>query len=174
MSTYSRREFIESSAALAAALGINLEPWPARITERPAQQAPPQNPGPDLAVVNARVYTIDSAVPRAQAFAVKNGRFTAVGSTGDIRNLTTRGTQVLDAGGMTVVPGFIDGHCHPSGVNELIGVNVNLRTVDEVKAALRKKAAETPPGYWVSGYMYDDTKLDRPVTRRDLDEALLL
>jgi predicted amidohydrolase YtcJ len=41
-----------------------------------------------------------------------------------------------------------------------------------VKEALRRKAASTPPGYWVTGYMYDDTKLDRPVTRRDLDEAV--
>ncbi|NIM52653.1 MAG: hypothetical protein GTO22_25980 [Gemmatimonadales bacterium] len=66
---------------------------------------------------------------------------------------------------------MIDAHCHPSGVRELTGVNVNLRTVAEVKEALRRRAAETPPGYWVSGYMYDDTKLDRPVIRRDLDEA---
>lgn len=166
-----RREFLESTTALAASLGVDLDHWPAALTERRAQQAAPQNPGPDLAVVNARVYTVDAALPRAEAFAAKNGRITAVGSTGDIRNLVTRGTQVLDAGGMTVVPGFIDAHCHPTGVNELIGVNVNLNTVEEVKAALRKKAAETPPGYWVSGYMYDDTKLDRPVTRRDLDQA---
>jgi hypothetical protein len=166
-----RREFLESTAALSAAFGVNLDHWPAGNPERPAQQAAPQNPGPDLAVLNARIYTVDAATPRAEAFAVKNGRITAVGSTSDIRNLVTRGTQVLEAGGMTVVPGFIDGHCHPSGVNELIGVNVNLNTVEEVKAALRKKAAEAPSGYWVSGYMYDDTKLDRPVTRRDLDQA---
>ncbi|MBI3982492.1 MAG: amidohydrolase [Gemmatimonadetes bacterium] len=138
---------------------------------RQVQQQASPDPGPDFVVVNARVYTVDDALPRAEAFAVKHGRFTAVGSTSDIRNLGTRGTQTIDGAGMTVVPGFIDGHCHPSGVNELIGVNVNLNTVAEVKAALRKKAATTPPGYWVSGYMYDDTKLDRPVTRKDLDEA---
>ena len=82
------------------------------------------------------------------------------------------GTRVIDAAGMTITPGFIDTHSHPGGVSELTGVNVNLRTVAEVKDALRRKAATTPPGYWVSGYMYDDTKLDRPVTRRDLDEAV--
>src|SRR3970040_790743 len=112
-----------------------------------------------------------AAPRRAEAFAVKHGRFLAVGGNADIRNLVQRGTQVIDAAGMTVTPGFIDAHCHPSGVNELTGVNVNLNTVAEVKAALRARAAKTPPGYWVSGYMYDDTKLDRPVTRNDLDEA---
>ena len=127
---------------------------------------------PELIVVNARVYTIDDSMPRAEAFAVQNGRFSAVGSNSEIRALADRNTRVVDAGGMTVVPGFVDTHSHPSGVQELTGVNVNLRTVAEVKAALARKAASTPPGFWVTGYMYDDTKLDRPVTRRDLDEAV--
>ena len=165
----SRRDFFEASAALAAALNLPDLPWPA-APGSPVQQGAP-NETPDLAVVNARVYTVDAALPRAEAFAVKHGRFLAVGGNADIRNLVQRGTQVIDAADMTVTPGFIDAHCHPSGVNELTGVNVNLNTVAEVKAALRARAAKTPPGYWVSGYMYDDTKLDRPVTRNDLDEA---
>ncbi len=165
----SRREFVERSAALAAALNLPELPWTGALASSTQQPAPRE--APDLVVVNARVYTVDDAGPRAEAFAVKNGRFLAVGSGGDIRNLVRQGTQVIDAAGMAVTPGFIDGHCHPSGVNELIGVNVNLNTVAEVKAALRAKGAKTPPGYWVSGYMYDDTKLDRPVTRKDLDDA---
>jgi predicted amidohydrolase YtcJ len=172
MSNYSRREFLESGAALAAAIGLDPEPALAMAAERRAQQQAARDPGPDFIVINARVYTVDDDLPRAEAVAVKHGRFTAVGSTGDTRNLATRGTRVMDAAGMSVVPGFIDSHCHPSGVNELIGVNVNLDTVAQVKAVLAKKAATTPPDYWVSGYMYDDTKLDRPVTRKDLDEAV--
>jgi predicted amidohydrolase YtcJ len=127
---------------------------------------------PDLIVVNAKVYTMDDTRPHAEAFAVQNGRFSAVGTNAEVRALAGRATQVIDAAQMTVVPGFIDTHSHPNGVQELTGVNVNLRTVAEVKEALRRKAATTPPEYWVSGYMYDDTKLDRPVTRRDLDEAV--
>ena len=72
---------------------------------------------------------------------------------------------------MTVTAGFIDAHCHPSGVEELYGVNTNLRTVREIQAAIKKKADDTPPGFWVTGFMFDDTKLDRPLTRKDLDEA---
>jgi hypothetical protein len=98
----------------------------------------------------------------------------AVGSNDEVRGLATRGTEVVDAAGMTVVPGFIDAHCHPDGVDELTGVNVNLPTIADIKDALRKKAAQTPPGFWVTGYMYDDTKLrdGRPVHRRDLDDAV--
>jgi predicted amidohydrolase YtcJ len=154
-----RREFLASGALFPLALG---EGTPALSLFEP----------PELAVVNGTVYTVDAARPRAEAFAVQNGRFMAVGSSAEIRALAGRTTRVIDAKGMTVVPGFIDAHSHPSGVNELTGVNVNLRTVAEVKEALRRKAATTPPEYWVSGFMYDDTKLDRPVTRKDLDEAV--
>ena len=172
MTNYSRREFLESGAALTAALGVGVSARPLGATT-PAQQQS-AGPGPDMVVLNARIFTVDEIQPRAEAFAVKNGRFIAVGSSDDIRNLVTSDTRVIDADGMTVTPGFVDAHTHPSGVRELTGVNVNLRSIAEIKEVLRKKAATTPPGYWVSGYMYDDTKLSegRAVSRRDLDEAV--
>jgi predicted amidohydrolase YtcJ len=131
-------------------------------------------PEPDLVVVNARVYTMDEKLPRAEAFAVKNGRFVAVGASNDLRGLAGPGARIFDAGNMTVTPGFIDAHCHPSGVSELYGVNLNLRSIAAIQEALRKKAAGTPPGYWVSGFLFDDTKLDdgRPLHRKDLDAAV--
>ena len=179
MANPGRRDFIGMGAAIAAALGIDTSGWTAAADEtatheaesRAARAATDREP-PDMVVVNARVWTVDERQPRAEAFAVQHGRFTAVGTNADVRNLAGPNTRVIDASRMTVTPGFIDTHSHPSGVNELTGVNVNLRTVAEVVAALRAKAATTPPGYWVTGYMYDDTKLDRPVTRRDLDEAV--
>ena len=167
MSTYTRKEFLGLGALLAGG---------AACAELPGSEA--QGPGdddrqPDLAVLNGRVYTVDDAAPQAEAFAVKHGRFIAVGRTDDVRNLVGPNTDVIDAAGMTVTPGFIDTHCHPSGVNELYGVNTNLRTVAEIQAVLRAKAAETPPGYWVSGFMFDDTKVvDGPLHRTHLDEAV--
>jgi predicted amidohydrolase YtcJ len=114
---------------------------------------PPSPPGPmqaraaieaDVIVVNGVVYTMDATVPRAEAFAVKSGRFLAIGSTADIRNVATARTQVIDAQGATVLPGFIDTHCHPSGINELFEVNANVRTVAELQANLKKKARRRP------------------------------
>ena len=117
------------------------------------------------------MFTSDAARSRAEAFAVKNGRFIAVGSTGEFRNVATARTRVIDAQQMFVTPGFIDCHCHPSGVQELYGVNTNVKTVREVQAAIRRKAESTPPGLWINGFQFDDTKLDRPLTKKDLDEA---
>jgi predicted amidohydrolase YtcJ len=62
---------------------------------------------PDLVVFNAKVYTVDPSMPTAEAFAVKAGRFTAVGSTAGIKALAGKRTQTYDAKQMTVVPGFM-------------------------------------------------------------------
>src|SRR5436190_19868055 len=70
---------------------------------------------PDLIVVNAKVYTVDQAAPRAEAFAVRAGRFLAVGGTDEIKALAGRSTQTFDARQMTVVPGLIDAHNHAPG-----------------------------------------------------------
>lgn len=170
----SRKEFLSLTALLAGGMAMTraasaAAPLPA---PRPSPQ-PGSGADADLVVLNARVLTSDPAVPRAEAFAVKHGRFLAVGSSADVRNLVRAGTRVLDAAGMTVTPGFIDAHCHPDGVRELFEVDGNLRSVAALKAAIAKKASETPPGYWVNAYMFDDTKLSdgRPLHRRDLDEV---
>jgi predicted amidohydrolase YtcJ len=167
MSTMSRAEFLGLGSVLAgAAIGCSRSAAPG------AEAANGQSRyEPDLVVLNARVYTIDDAQASAEAFAIKDGKFVAVGRSSDIRNLASRRTQVVDAAQMTVTPGFIDTHCHPSGVNELYEVNANVRTVAELQQALRKKAAATPPGYWINAFMFDDTKLDVPLHRTHLDDV---
>jgi len=169
---YTRGEFLGFGAVLAGAFTLGRGP---RCGLAAYEQQPPAARAlaaePDLIVVNARVLTSDPALPRAPAFAVKHGRFVAVGSNADVRNLATARTTTIDAQQMTVVPGFIDAHCHPSGVDELFGVNMNLRTVREIQAAIRQKAETSVPEVWIDGFMFDDTKLDRPLTRKDLDEA---
>ncbi|MBI4477543.1 MAG: amidohydrolase [Acidobacteria bacterium] len=172
MPKLTRNQFLKAAGLAAAATGVgNL--WPAEaLAESDAQQQPPLTNEPDLVVVNARVLTSDPATPRAEAFAVKNGRFVAVGSSGDVRNLATARTRVIDAQRATITPGFIDAHCHPSGVTELYGVDLDLRRVEDIMAALKKRASSTPPGQWVSGFKFDDTKLNRRLHRRDLDEAV--
>lgn len=169
MRNNSRREFLSLSAMLAGAVALAKVPFGRTLAQTPRLvPIPPESP--DFILVNGRVFTMDPVAPRAEAFAVKMGRFVAAGSNADIRHLATRTTPVVDAQGMTVVPGFIDCHCHPRGVNELYEVNANLRSVKELQDALRKKAAETPPGYWVQGYMFDDTKLsDGPLMKQHLD-----
>src|SRR5665213_1724905 len=79
---------------------------------------------PDLVVVNAKVITVDPRQPRAEAFAIKNGRFLAVGSNADIRNMIRAGGATWNAKGAAIVPGFIDTHNHAPGTTLLYEVLV--------------------------------------------------
>ncbi len=81
---HSRREFLGLTALGAA--GAIAPPW---LHDHDAWVAQSGTSGPeaDLVVFNARVYTMDAAMPRAEAFALKDGRFVAVGTSGDIRGL---------------------------------------------------------------------------------------
>ena len=133
----------------------------------------------DLVVVNAKVYTMESALRRAEGFAVSGGRIVAVGATAQVRSLARRRTRVIDAKGMTIVPGFIDTHNHPIGTTLLYEVlvgnpfEVEFVSIESIITKLREKARSTPPGMWVDGYFHDDTKLKdrRSLTRRDLDQV---
>ncbi len=88
MSKHTRREFLESGA-VAAAVGMG---FTGHRDLAPQQTQGSDDAGPDMVLVNGRVYTVDDTLPVAEAFAVKHDRFIAVGSTDDINNLVTRNT----------------------------------------------------------------------------------
>jgi predicted amidohydrolase YtcJ len=133
----------------------------------------------DLVVFNAKVHTVDQRAPKAEAFAVKNGRFTAVGATSEIKALIAKGRQTFDAKQMTIVPGFIDCHNHAGGnvlLYEVLVGNpfvVEFVTIASIVDKLRARARETPPGTWVEGYFFDDTKVkdNRQLNVHDLDQV---
>jgi len=133
----------------------------------------------DLVVRNANVHTVDPSAARAEAFAVRDGRFIAVGTNDSMDGLIGKGTEVYDAKRMAVVPGFIDCHLHPDGETLLYEVlvgnpfEVELVTIESIVGKLRERAAKTPPGQWVEGFFYDDTKVKdgRLITRADLDRV---
>lgn len=176
MSHHTRREFVGRTAAGLA--GIAAWPW---VSDARAADDPPgtRGPEPDLVVINARVYTIDPRLPRAEAFAVKAGRFVAVGSSAEMKALAGKGTQTYDAKRMTVVPGFIDTHNHPRGdvllYEVLVGnpFEVEFVSIASIIEKLRARAQHTPAGTWVEGHFFDDTKLKdkRPLNVRDLDQV---
>lgn len=142
-----------------------------------ALAAPPEDV--DLVVLNANVPTLDAKAPRAQAFAVRNSRFVAIGATDEIRALAGPRTRIFDAKGMTVVPGFIDCHNHPVGdvllYEVLVGnpFQVEFVTLDSIVEKLAAKARTLPPDTWVEGHFFDDTKVKdrRQLTMADLDRV---
>ena len=106
----------------------------------------------DLALVNARVYTLDPARPWAEAVAIGGSRIVAVGSTAEIQKLTTAGTKVIDLKGAFASPGFNDAHVHIDSTGALL-VGVNLLDVHEPKAfaaRVKEAAGRLPKGAWIT------------------------
>jgi len=132
----------------------------------------------DTLVINANVITVDKDHTSAEAFAFDNGRFTAVGTNEQILKLRTPSTAVIDLKGMAVTPGFNDAHLHPQAIFDenspyyrvWLGAD-RVKTMDDLIAALKRKAAITPKGKLISGYGYNNVFLGRHPNRHDLDKV---
>jgi predicted amidohydrolase YtcJ len=160
----SRREVLCSAGGLASLSLLGNPALAAILRQRP-----------ELILHNGNILTMDARQPQAEAIAIAGDRILAVGADVDILDFAGAGTKQVDLGGKTVVPGFIDGHCHPaySGRRHLRFIDCDLRSIAAIQDAVRERAAKTPPGEWVTGFKYDDTKTAerRFITREDLDAA---
>ncbi|MBN1161083.1 MAG: amidohydrolase [Dehalococcoidales bacterium] len=131
----------------------------------------------DLILKNANVVTMDAARPRAELAAVSGDSIFFTGGNTELERLTGRSSKVIDCAGRTVVPGFNDAHLHLfSFVRKLLSIDLSpasVRSIEDIKEAVRKKAQATPPGTWISGTDYNEFYLQggRIPTRWDLDEV---
>jgi predicted amidohydrolase YtcJ len=110
-----------------------------------------------LAIVNARVWTGDSARPWADAVAISGDTILAVGSSAEIRKRTTEATRVVDAKGAMVTPGFIDSHVHfLTGGFALSSVQLrDASTPQEFTRRIAEYARTLPPGTWIQNGDWD-------------------
>jgi predicted amidohydrolase YtcJ len=105
----------------------------------------------DLVLVNAKITTLDRQNPVAQAVAIRDGRFLAVGSEQEARDAAPDAT-VIDARGRRLIPGLIDSHIHV--IRGGLNYNMELRwdgvpTLADAMAMLKRQAQVTPPPQWV-------------------------
>jgi predicted amidohydrolase YtcJ len=134
-------------------------------------------PSADLILHNANVITMHPDCPSAQLVAVRGDRIIAVGDNDRLGEARGDKTKVIDCGGKTVVPGFNDAHCHIFGsIRKRRTIDLSPRSVKsiaDIKAAIRKRALNTPKGQWIIGGDYHEFYLaeKRHPNRRDLDEA---
>ena len=143
----------------------------------------PQASEADAVYKNGFVYTADGPRSRAQAFAVRDGKFLTVGSNDDMKAITGNDTKVIDLKGRMVMPGLIDSHIHAvRGALTSLGVVFDpTASVDEIKAAVKKYIADKKlkKGDWVEGAkwgvdakkinakMLDEVAPDNPVFLHD-------
>ncbi len=130
----------------------------------------------DIAIVNARLLTMDPSRPEAGALAARDGVVHAVGTDDEIRALIDDGTQVIDAGGRFAMPGFYDSHNHLllTGLGMLMPSLAAACSVADVQEVVREAASELPPGTWVQtspGWHERRLTEQRFPTRAELDAA---
>ncbi|MBI2849866.1 MAG: amidohydrolase [Chloroflexi bacterium] len=134
-------------------------------------------PVADLILKNARVITMDNARPDAEIVAIKGDRIIFVGGNDSLESVRGAGTRVMDCAGKTVVPGFNDAHCHIySLMRQLQSIDISpasVRSIEDIKAAIFRKARQTPQGRWITASGYNDFYLaeKRHPTRWDIDDV---
>ena len=108
---------------------------------------------------------------------MKGETIVAVGTQGEASRLAGPDAKVIDCQGKTLVPGFIDAHCHlfatASSLQGLPCGPDRVSNIRELQAAIRRRAADTAHGGWIRGFGYDDLALEeaRHPNRWDLDRA---
>lgn len=128
----------------------------------------------DMIVTNAKVLTMDEARPRAEAVAVAAGKIVAVGTGAEVGALAGPQTRVIDAGGRTLLPGFVESHLHlVLGGNELVQLQIGgLHGFEALKAAFAGYAVANPDNALLMAQGASYEILDHPVTRHDLDRVI--
>ena len=134
-------------------------------------------PAPDTIFYNGKVVTVDSTFSVQEAFAVKDDKFWAVGSTEQVRALAGPHTVLVNLEGHTVIPGLIDAHNHQYRAASLLlrGVDVvGVKSLAELLRRIHQAALVVPPGqtvYTTAGWDQQDFPEKRPPTRQELDSV---
>ncbi|NHN42906.1 amidohydrolase [Halorubellus sp. JP-L1] len=131
---------------------------------------------PETILYGGTIRTVDEADSVAEAVAIRDGRFLAVGDTDEVRDLAGPETDERDLDGRTVIPGLIDSHLHLRQVGmDLDRVTLfDARRIADVLDAVEAEASSLPDGEWVlGGWGWHESQLDeeRLPTRSELDEV---
>jgi predicted amidohydrolase YtcJ len=118
----------------------------------------------DLAIINANILICDSAMTRARAIAILDGRIVAIGERAAIEPLLGKSTQIVDAAGMTVTPGLIDSHLH------FLGLGQSLQMLDlsqansweKIESLVVEASLRLPKGTWIEGRGWHQSKWTSP------------
>ncbi len=120
----------------------------------------------DLVLIGGNVFTVDESRPTAEAVAMFKGRIVAVGTNESMKPWIGDETKVVDLEGKFAMPGFIEGHAHFVGLGES-KMMLNLqqaKTWDDIVSQVADAAKTTPPGEWIIGRGWHQSKWERPPT----------
>jgi predicted amidohydrolase YtcJ len=127
-------------------------------------QQPPSVQPATLVVTNGKVVTVEPGQADARAVAVAGDRIVALGNEDEIKRYVGTGTQVIDAAGQLVIPGFVEGHGHFTGVGEaqLVLKLATAQTWGDILAMVETAAKAVKPGQWIYGRGWHQEKWKTP------------
>jgi predicted amidohydrolase YtcJ len=129
----------------------------------------------ELIFTGGQVHTVNASNDIVEAVAVDRGHILAVGSTAEIRALSGPGTREVELRGRSLLPGFIDAHCHLTGLGmSMVSIDCKapgMPSIEALQTAVSERATTQPPGTWIRGRGYDQTRLreQRHPNRHDWD-----
>ena len=136
-----------------------------------------ESPTADLILFGGNVITMDPAFPRAETVCVKDGRVLCVGTNNILEQHRGMDTKVINCQGRTIVPGFIDAHCHFTAFAESFSdccfTPKEVHSISDIQEKIRRFSKNLPQGEWITAGTYDEFYLDggRHPTKWDLDSA---
>ncbi len=132
----------------------------------------------DLILCNANVITMNAAQPLAELVAISGSRIAHVAGNGKLEQLKGPGTRIVNCKGKTILPGFVDAHCHVHAyVESLVSLKLSPRegihSIPDIQRSIREFSDGQPAGTWIRGKGYNEFYLaeGRHPTRSDLDAA---
>jgi predicted amidohydrolase YtcJ len=127
----------------------------------------PETPIADKLVLGANIYTVNVAQPRAQALAIKDGKILDIGTNEAMEAYKGDETEIIQLNGEFVMPGFIEGHAHFSGLGaSLINLNfLKSKNWQEIINQVADKVKTTEKGEWIIGRGWHQEKWDEPLDR---------
>lgn len=124
----------------------------AALATAACSQAPVVEPA-TMVLRGGKIVTMDSAVPEAEAMAVRDGRIVAIGTLDEVEPHVGPATEIVDLAGLTAVPGLIEGHGHFMGLGQS---RMSLDLMDttsweQIVSLVAAAAATARPGEWIVG-----------------------
>ena len=132
----------------------------------------------ELILINGNIITLDPLIPKATWVCIRNGNIIGIGDGETWKDYYNRNSDIIECGGKTVLPGFIDAHLHlMSYAESLMTLDLSFgnshHAISDIKSAIQKYSRGLSPGTWIKGKGYNEFYIDekRHPNRWDLDEA---
>ena len=109
----------------------------------------------DLVLYNGTIWTVDAGNPTAEAVAIRDGKFVAVGRRAEVQKWQGADTRTIDLGGKFVLPGFNDNHVHFASAARFLEFNImKASTQEEFVARVQRVLQTLRPGEWILGGLW--------------------